>query len=136
MPRTTSLILAAALALAAAPADARTERPLGWTAAQVYPTALRFLVVDEGVKIVEKDAEIGYVLFDLTDEKKVFRGALELIPVENDPPTVRLVLRIEDRPEYMEVGMLDRLERKLRDELGPPPKKAAPKKPDEPPKKE
>ena len=46
----------------------------------------------------------------------------------DDPPKLRLVMHIEDRPDYMEVGMLDRLERKLRDELGAPPRIERPKK--------
>jgi hypothetical protein len=83
------------------------------------------------VAIVEKDADAGYVLFDLKEEGKTFRGALELVPFEKDGrQNVRLILRIEDRPEYVEVGMLDRLERKLRGERGQPPRaKDAPRPP-------
>jgi hypothetical protein len=134
MRRISSWLVVAALAIAATPhADARTEKVVGWTQAKVFPAAVRFLRVDEGVKIVEKDADAGYVLFELKDEGKVFPGALELVTVEKDGvERVKLVLRIEDRPEYMEAGMLERLERKLRDELGPPPRREAPKPPPEP----
>jgi hypothetical protein len=83
------------------------------------------------VTIVEKDREAGYVLFDLKEEGKTFRGALELVATRKDGrDLVRLILRIEDRPEYVEVGMLERLERKLRGEHGPPPRRdPAPKDP-------
>ena len=124
-----------ALVALTAIADARSEKTVGWTAERVFPTAVRFLRVDEGVTIVEKDADAGYVLFELKDEGKVYSGALELVTL--DDGKLRLVLRIEDRPDYMEVGMLDRLERKLTEELGPPKKKPRPEKPkDKDPPKE
>jgi hypothetical protein len=119
------------IASAPAPAAARAEREVGWTADRVFPAAVRFLRVNEKVAIVEKDAEAGYVIFELTDDGKAFRGALELVPLENEK--LRLVIQIEDRPEYMEIGMLDRLETKLRDELGAPKPKPKPKPEKDPP---
>jgi hypothetical protein len=113
-------------------ADARSEKTVGWTADKVFPTAVRFLRVDEGVTVVEKDADAGYVLFELEDDGKVYSGALELVTL--DDGKLRLVLRIEDRPDYMEIGMLDRLERKLTEELGPPKKKPKKEAPKDPPK--
>jgi hypothetical protein len=110
------------VALLAAPAWATSERTVKWKADKIFPTAVRFLRIDEGVTITEKDADAGYVLFDLPDEGKMWHGALEVITVESDEKTVvKLVLRLEGRPDYMEIGILDRLEKKLRDELGKPP---------------
>ena len=87
----------------------------------MWPAALRFLRIDEGHKLVEKDGEAGYVIFDLSDDGKSFRGSLELIRVEDDGrPGVRIVVHIEDRPSYMESGLLRRLLAKLRTELGAP----------------
>ena len=127
-----SLLLVIGFVAAAATAEARSEKAVGWDMRKVFPTAVRFLRIDERATIVEKDAEAGYVLFEITDEGKRFRGALELVRLEaNGRETVRLVVTIEDRPEYVEVGMLDRLERKLRKEYGNPP--APP--PKEPPAK-
>lgn len=120
------LWLAAALLVAvpAAPAAAKSEKTVVYAVAKVFPTAVRFLRIDEGVKIVEKDADAGYVMFELKQDGKTFPGALELVEAENaGRPAVKLVLRIEDRPSYVEQAMLERLERKLRSELGsePPP---------------
>jgi hypothetical protein len=109
------------LALLPAEVAARSERVVGWPADRVFATAVRFLRIDEGVRIVERDAEAGYILFELSDDGKAYRGALELVIV--DERTLRMVLRLDDRPAYMEIGMLDRLERKLRVELGPPPRR-------------
>jgi hypothetical protein len=113
-----SLVLVTALA---ATAGARSDKTLAYTRETVWPTAVRFLVVDEKVKITDKDGDAGYVLFELTDEGKTYRGSLEVMTVVKDKRTsVRFVLQIQDRPEWMEVAMLNRLERKLRSELGSP----------------
>ena len=134
-------LLAFALVLAAsgAPASARSEKTLAYPRDQAWPAAVRFLAVDERLRVLEKDAEAGYVLFELRDEGKRFRGALETISlVESGRPVVRFVLTIEDRPSWLEAAMLGRLERKLRIELGTPapaptqPPKDAPKPPQPP----
>ena len=84
---------------------------------------MRFFRIDEKVKIVEKDAEAGYLVFELTDDGKRFTGSAELIKDTDrrGRKVTRVILQIADRPAYQEQGMLDRLDRKLRDELGPPP---------------
>ncbi len=116
-----------AISSMAAPAWARSEKTEPFDAAQIFPTAVRFLRIDANVKIVEKDADAGYVLFDLTEDKHVFRGALELVKTEVDGrEAVRLVLRIDDRPEYEEELILEKLDAKIRSELGHP-KKAPPR---------
>ncbi len=114
---------------------ARSEKTLAYARDAVWPTAVRFLVVDEHVKVIDKDPDAGYVLFELKDEGHTFRGSLEVMTVVRDKRTsVRFVLQIEDRPDWMEVGMLQRLERKLRAELGSP--APAPADPKEPPPKD
>jgi hypothetical protein len=126
------LVALAGLAGLAGTAAARSEKTLAYPRDQAWPAAVRFLAVDERLKIVGKDAEAGYVLFELPDEGKVFRGALEVIATaEGGRPVVRFVLTIEDRPSWLELAMLRRLERKLRVELGSP---AAPPSPKDPPK--
>jgi hypothetical protein len=98
----------------------------------VWPTALRFLRIDEGHEILEKDGEAGYVVFAVDDDGKRFHGTLEVIRVtDGGQPAIRLVVAIEDRPAYMEQGLLDRLLVKLRGEHGPPPapSRPAPSKP-------
>lgn len=127
-----SLPLIAALAwiaVAEAPAAARSDKTLAYPRDQAWPTAVRFLVVNERVKINEKDADAGYVVFELREDGKVFRGSLEVVPVVRDgQAAVRFVLQIADRPSWVEIAMLGRLERKLRAELGSPPDPpAAPK---------
>jgi DNA-binding transcriptional ArsR family regulator len=132
------LILAVSLLCAAASAaGARTERKTGYTYEQAWPTAVRHLRVDEGFKIVDKDQDTGYVVFELKDDGKVFAGALEVVEhEEHGRKVVKLVMTITDRPDYMEAQVLDRMLMKLRQEHGDPPrptppskKKPAPEKP-------
>jgi hypothetical protein len=133
-PRARRCLVATAACVAAiaiaAPAWARSEKTLAYPREQVWPTAVRFLAVDERVKVTEKDAEAGYLMFELRDDGKTFRGSLEVMTIVRDGRSlVRFVLQIQDRPSWLELAMLERLERKLRAELGspaPPPSKPPP----------
>jgi hypothetical protein len=129
------VVVAASLVIGGAggaPAEARSEKTLAYPRDQAWPAAVRFVAVDERLKVIEKDGEAGYVLFELRDEGKVFRGSLEVIAIVVEGRTlVRFVLTIEDRPSWLETAMLGRLERKLRLELGSP---APPPRPAQPPK--
>jgi hypothetical protein len=131
------LTASALLAALAATADARSEKTFAYTRESVWPAAVRFLVVDEHAKLTDKDADAGYLLFELREDGKTFRGALELGTVVVDGRTqVRFILQIADRPSWVEIAMLRRLERKLRAELGAPAPPPAPKEPAQPPKDE
>jgi hypothetical protein len=120
--------LAFALLLAASPAFARSEKTLAYPRPESFATAVRFIRVDEHLKVIEKDGDAGYVLFELREEHKTFRGSLEVIDVVKDGRhLVRFVIQIEDRPEWTELEMLNKLERKLRAELGAPAPPPTPK---------
>jgi hypothetical protein len=116
-------------------ASARSEKTLAYQRDQAWPAAVRFLRVDAKLKLIEKDAEAGYVLFEYREENKTFRGSLEVIELVKDGrKLVRFVVQIEDRPAWVEIELLTKLERKLRAELGtpaPPPSPRPPRK-DEP----
>ncbi|HWU87900.1 MAG TPA: hypothetical protein VN253_11525, partial [Kofleriaceae bacterium] len=119
--RLASIAVLSLICAGGAPAAARSERTLSYPRDQAWPAAVRFLAVDERLRVVDKDGEAGYALFELREEGKTFRGSLEVIAVSVDGrPVVRFVVTIEDRPSWVEVGMLNRLERKLRRELGAP----------------
>ena len=116
-------------------AEARSEKTLAYQREPSFQAAVRFLRIDAHLKLVEKDADAGYVIFEYNEDKKTFRGSLEVIDVVKDGRKLtRFVVTIEDRPSYVEIEMLTKLERKLRAELGapapapsaPPPKKAEP----------
>lgn len=125
----TSIFLAIALLTAwSGVATARSEKSLAYPRNEAWATSVRFLRIDERLKIIEKDPEAGYVLFELKEEKKTFRGSLELVEVVKDGRhLVRFIVAIEDRPSWIEIGLLNRLERKLRTELGSPAPAPSPK---------
>lgn len=130
-----TVVLLAVLVAGAGQAAAKTERSASYSFEQVWPTAVRHLRVDEGFTIVEKDPDTGYVVFEVKEEGKNFSGTLELVRHKDQAGrnAVRLVLRIGDRPAYMEAGVLDRMLEKLRKEYGEPPD--PPEQPRPPPKK-
>lgn len=102
-------------------ASARAEKTLAYPRDQVWSTAVRFIRVDERLKIIEKDPDAGYVLFELHEEKRTFRGSLEIATILRDGRAyTRFVVTVEDRPIYTETGMLERLAHKLQVELGSP----------------
>ena len=128
--------LVVAFGLVAAPAaEARTEKTLAYPRAEAWAAAVRFIRVDAHLKVTEKDADAGYVLFELHEENKTFRGSLELVDVTEDGRhAVRFVLQIEDRPAWVEIELMSKLETKLRVEIGEPEPPPSPKADPDPPK--
>ena len=119
-----------ALLLMTTVAQARSEKTLAYERDPAWAASVRFLRVDAKLKLIEKDQEAGYVIFEFREENKTFRGSLELIEVVKDGrKVVRFVIQIEDRPQWVEIEMLTKLERKLRAELGAPAPAPTPKQP-------
>src|SRR5882724_5325796 len=131
-----ALLAVAGILASPATAAARSARELPYGAERVWPVLVRFLRIDEKLKLIEKDEGAGYVLFELADGKRTFHGAAELARITDGTgrASVRVTVRLEDRPSYMEDGILDRLAVKVRDELGDPAASPArPTAPDAPP---
>jgi len=125
-----AIIAAAALA---APAWARSEAEIGYSREQAFSAALRYLRVDLGYEVTEKDADAAYLLFSFTDAELAGKTAHGSIEVVQRQRSVRLFVSLPELPSYREEllkrGLLD----KLRTEYGEP-SEAAPERP--PPKKE
>jgi hypothetical protein len=126
-----SLLVSFVIVAANAPAHARAQTELPYALAEAYSTALRFVRVDRGCKVVDKDADAAFVSFECSDDGgKVKRGSLELIKVASG---VRSQVTLADDTHGMELRWLELYERKLHEELGeplppPPPKPPAPSK--------
>src|SRR5437762_14268097 len=60
-------------------AAARSTSTLPYPSNGVWTAAVRYLRVDRGLPIREKDESAGYVLFDYADGGKTYHGALELL---------------------------------------------------------
>jgi hypothetical protein len=124
----------AALAVAAVRAEARVDGSSGYTKAQTYSGALRYLRVDLGYDVVEKDPDAAYLIFKYAapgqTKGNATTGTLEVIEADGK---VRLFVSLPRMPEYHERIFRDGLLKKLRDEYGapPPPVKKSKDKPKE-----
>jgi hypothetical protein len=120
-------VLALALALSiSSNVHARAETELPYSLAESFSTALRFVRVDRGCKVVDKDADAAFVAFECTDDGRVKRGALEIFKVGSG---VRAQVTLGDDTHGMELRWLELYERKLHEERGtpiPPPPPAPP----------
>ena len=123
MKHTLRILLIAALFLSGSVmCEARTTREITYRYQQIWNTAVRFLRVDNGFEIKEQDKETGYLLFAYPDAGRSLTGSVEIIPrVRGNEQYIDVALRIQDMPSYVEVVLIDKLVRKLRNEYGEPP---------------
>jgi len=121
-------LLLSTLLLCGVPARARVEGDSDYSKAQTYSGALRFLRVDMGYEVVEKDPDAAYLVFRYASPgqgKNESTGTLEVVEAGE---RVRVFVRIPRMPEYHERILRDALLKKLREEYGvPAPRKPAPK---------
>ena len=100
----------------------RTVEVTPYPVTNVWPAAVRFLRVDRGFPVREKDEAAGYVLFDHTDGPKPCKGSLELIRATDHDgrDATRIVITIPELPRRYEQMLIDKFVAKLRDDQGPP----------------
>lgn len=122
--------LALALVLSAGGVGARVEADSEYTKAQTYSGALRYLRVDLGFEVVEKDSDAAYLVFRYEAPGQQKNESLGTVEIVDSGEHVRVFVRIPRMPEYHERVLRDGLLRKLKDEYGPP----LPRKPEPPPK--
>jgi hypothetical protein len=108
------------LVLSSGYAGASVDAQSSYTKTQTYNGALRYLRVDLGYEVTEKDPEAAYLLFRyFSDGKKTAtNGSIEIVEQRE---SVRLYVRVPDLPRYQEELLSEGLLRKLRDEYGEPP---------------
>jgi hypothetical protein len=115
------VVIALALCCVPLSAEARAKTEVSYPFGSVWTTLVRLVRVDLGCTITEKDKEEGYVLFAYADGTRTVPGTIELVRSKRGPQEViSLVVQIPAMPSYVERMVIDRLERKLRDELGAP----------------
>jgi len=120
-----SVLLGLAMTGVAPGADARVDGSSSYTKAQTYSGALRYVRVDMGYEVVEKDPEAAYLIFKYSapgaTKGNLVTGTLEVIEAAGG---VRLFVSLPRMPEYYERVFRDGLLKKLRDEYGAPPPSA------------
>lgn len=131
-------LAALAVSGAVSVANARVDGSSSYSKAQTYSGALRYVRVDLGYEVVEKDPDAAYLIFKYTPSGAAkdasVTGTLEVVEAGG---SVRLFVSLPRLPEYHERVFRDGLLKKLRDEYGPPPnaKKPSEKPPEKAPDK-
>lgn len=127
-------------ALVAAPAAARSEAEIAYSREQAFSAALRYLRVDLGYEVTEKDADAAYLLFSFTDAElpgKTAHGSIEVVQRRR---SVRLFVNLPELPSYREEllkrGLLDKLRTEYGEPSEPEPERPPSKKPEPGPPKD
>lgn len=119
-----SLLACIVLAVLAVPgtASARKQQDFRYRFEDVWSASVRMVRVDLRFPVRDQDESIGYLLFEYQDRGRTHPGSIELVRVSQDGrDEIKVVVQIPAMPSYIEQMMLDRLSRKLLDELGEPP---------------
>ncbi len=98
---------------------ARASSDLGFSVAEVFSSAVRFVRVDKGCKVLDKDGDAAYVNFECVEDEHTKRGSIEIFATGKR--AVRVQVSLGDDPHYTELRFLELFERKLREERGNPP---------------
>ncbi len=128
--------------LAFAPhAEAKRQAQVRYPFERVWNATLRMVRVDMRMPITDRDPEAGYMLFEYRDGDRRYPGSFEVIADEQDGrPLVTIIASVQGMPSYVEIMLLDKLEKKLGDEYGapmqPPAKRPREDKPEDKPEGE
>ena len=128
LSRISTGMLLGALILCSHTATARVGGACEYSKAQTYSGALRYLRVDLGYEVTERDPDAAYLIFRYQlpgQGKATATGTVEIVDADGH---VKLFVQIPTMPEYHERVLRDGLVRKLHDEYGepPPPHKSPP----------
>jgi hypothetical protein len=109
-------------------ARARVQADYAYSWGQVWQAAVRMVRVDLSCPIVDRDEQIGYVMFTYQDSGRDHSGSVELVRTTGSDgiERVRAVVQVPSMPSWVERMILDRLSRKLREDFGEPPRLARP----------
>ncbi len=120
--------IASLLLVPSAPAQAKSSTWLAYSRTQVYSSALRYLRVDLGLEVVERDSDAAYLLFRYdAPQNAEHLGAFEIVEQEEG---VRISVQLPKAPNYREAMLRDGLVKKIRGDYGQPPNKSKPPEPD------
>jgi hypothetical protein len=105
-----------------ADASAKTGYDSPYSYERTWNAATRLVRVDMGFKILERDENVGYVLFEYKSSEsgsKISHGSIEILKRDD---STSVIVQLPEMPKYHEQVMVDQLVRKLRAEYGDPPK--------------
>jgi hypothetical protein len=114
------------------------RRTLSYPIDQVWPTAIRYLRIDRGFGIIDRDRDAGYMLFEFPlEEKRIGSGSVEMFATvdASGRASVSISVNTGAGPVHLPNSILDGIAAKVRAERGQPPPPPPPKQ-EEPPKKD
>jgi hypothetical protein len=127
------VILLLASWLLPGPAYARKQQEMSYRFDQIWNAALRLIKVDLRMTVTDRDPEGGYVLFDYVASGKRYPGSIELVAQnEGARKKTLVVVQVQGMPTYVEQMILDKLGKKLVNEVGEPIEPAKPPPPPAP----
>jgi hypothetical protein len=109
-------------------AGARVEAESDYTKAQTYSAALRYLRIDKGFEVLERDPEAAYLIFKYQPPGPAGGSSNGTIEVVEAQGRVKILVQLARMPEYHERMLKDGLIRKLREEYGAAVRRPAPEK--------
>jgi hypothetical protein len=115
------------------------RRTLSYPLDQVWPTAIRYLKIDRGFEIVDRDRDAGYLLFEFPlEEKRIGSGSVEMFEAvdASGRPSVSISVNTGAGPVHLPNSILDGIAAKVRAERGQPSPPPPPKQEEPPPKKD
>ncbi len=112
------------------------RRILSYPLDQVWTTAIRYLRIDRGFELTDRDEESGYLLFEFTlAEGGVGSGSLQMFATVDvsGRPSASVQINTAAGPLHLPNSLLDGLAAKVRSERGQP---KAPPTPEPPPEQD
>jgi hypothetical protein len=109
------------------------RRVLSYPFEQVWPTAIRYLRIDRGFEVTDRDEQAGYMLFEFPlDGGRTGNGSVEMFATEDASgrASVSVAVNTGAGPVHLPNTLLDGIAAKVRAERGQP---AAPPKQEQPP---
>lgn len=113
------------------------RRVLSYPFEQVWPTAIRYLRVDRGYTVTDRDEDAGYVLFEFAlDGGGRGNGSLEMFRTEDASGREGVAISVSTGagPVHLPNALLDGIASKVREERGQPSAPPSKSKPKDPPK--
>jgi len=109
--------------LAPSLAFGKAQLELGYSIEEIFSTSVRYVRVDRGCKVTDKDGDAAFVMFECkVDETHTSRGAIEIMRSQlHGKDSMRLQASLPDEGHGAELRLVELIERKLREERGTTP---------------
>ncbi|KIG12765.1 hypothetical protein DB30_01026 [Enhygromyxa salina] len=115
------------------------RRLLSYPLDQVWPAAIRYLRIDRGFEITDRDQDAGYILFQFPLEgQRIGSGSLEMFATDDAAgrASVSMSVNTGAGPVHLPNSILDGISAKVRAERGQPSPPPPPPNQEEPPPKQ